>query len=540
MKKTSTLSHISKLGMWGWWAFPILCFLPMAVLWGNIPDNIRSGNNYQLVFSIAVYVLPLIWAYKQSWRAKKRFNIEFRLLKSVTDKANKQRRSIITQNGKQVLDVTTSERDADYYLGGEGGAAGSETVASLMVQQLVKNASEMRRDSDIASQVFIRKLVPFKTAVQVPQQVALRLGILFTFIGLLIGLEPVASMFQGAGGQREAIGELISGLTIAFGTSIAGLGAALMIQILVTLVDKEYARTTGQLESAWMDLGHVLSFVRLEGDLPANVDRLSDEIERHRENVNVHTRNLIEQVEKLVDEGVEQRQIVAQTHQKLDINKHAIDTLGKAHEAHLQEFQTLTETLKSYEVRLSTSLGEAIEQANKAGRDRNEQLIAQVSASINSLNGSMEQSLSAIRTELSSIQQTGPDPLIETFQGLANKLEESVKNEGQVKALGQLVDEIKILAQNAQHTNKGLESAELKSVLGNLNNTLANMATQASVSGAKSRLGYVSASLIGGVVGCLALLLGMAAIGEPAQNTLSQIHNYMADDPNNKANENGE
>ncbi|TQF67555.1 hypothetical protein [Pseudoalteromonas luteoviolacea] len=540
MKKTSTLSHISKLGMWGWWAFPILCFLPMAVLWGNIPDNIRSGNNYQLVFSIAVYVLPLIWAYKQSWRAKKRFNIEFRLLKSVTDKANKQRRSIITQNGKQVLDVTSSERDADYYLGGEGGAAGSETVASLMVQQLVKNASEMRRDSDIASQVFIRKLVPFKTAVQVPQQVALRLGILFTFIGLLIGLEPVASMFQGAGGQREAIGELISGLTIAFGTSIAGLGAALMIQILVTLVDKEYARTTGQLESAWMDLGHVLSFVRLEGDLPANVDRLSDEIERHRENVNVHTRNLIEQVEKLVDEGVEQRQIVAQTHQKLDINQHAIDTLGKAHEAHLQEFQTLTEILKSYEVRLSASLGEAIEQANKAGRDRNDQLIAQVSESINSLNGSMEQSLSALRAELSSIKQTGPDPLIETFQGLANKLEESVKNEGQVKALGQLIDEIKILAQNAQHTNKDLESAELKSVLGNLNNTLTNMAAQASVSGAKSRLGYVSASLIGGVVGCLALLLGMAAIGEPAQNTLSQIHNYMADDPNNKTSENGE
>ncbi|MGF1729012.1 hypothetical protein [Photobacterium kasasachensis] len=531
MKTPFTLGTTLRFQTWGWWAFPLLCFLPVAVLWGNIPDNILNGNITQLVISILVYVLPLTWAYIQSWRARKRYNLEHRLLKGVTKKANKQRQSIITKGDKQILDVTDSEREADYYLGNEGGAAGNETIASLMVQLLIKNAKEMRRDSDLTSQVFVRSLVPFKTAVQIPQQVALRVGILFTFVGLLIGLEPVASMFQGSGDQRQAIGELISGLTVAFGTSIAGLGAALMIQFLVTLVDKEYGRTTRQLESAWMDLGHVLSFIRLEGDLPANVDRLSDEIERHRENVNVHTRNLIEQVEKLLEEGREQRQIVAQTYQKLDANQYAIDTLGQAHEAHLKELCALTGNIKSYESRWNSTLNDALAQADELGRERNDKLIKQVSSSVDNLSRSMEQSLASIKTELNGAQQVTPEALVSTFQVLTERLERAVINDAQTHAIQQLVSEVKTLAQSRYVTPEVPSGGQLDLVISNLNDKFDMLAVQSIDRKPKGRstLGYLSTSLLGGVIGSIVLLMGMAAIGEPAQNTLSQIHSYFAE-----------
>ncbi|USE68341.1 hypothetical protein CTT31_04085 [Pseudoalteromonas maricaloris] len=519
---------------WGWWVFPLLCVLPVVALWGNIPDNIRNGNANQLIISTLVYVLPICWAYFTSLKARQRYGLEHRLLKNVADKANQQRRSIITKDGKQVLDVTKSQRDPDYYLGGEGGGSGNETVASLMVQQLVKNAEEMRRDSDLTSQVFIRSLVPFKTAVQIPQQVALRIGILFTFIGLLIGLEPVANMFQGMGDQRHAIGELISGLTVAFGTSIAGLGAALMIQILVTMVDNAYGKTSRQLESAWMDLGHVLSFTRLEGDLPANVERLSDEIDQHRETVHVHTSNLIREVENLLKEGQEQRQIVADTYQTLEKNQQAIDTLGQAHQAHLKELRTLKDDIKSYESRWNSTLSHALAQADELGRERNEALMNQVSVSINNLSKGLEQGLATINESLSN-PTPASDAKLESVLGTLNSLVEHFKqntpNNSLENNLQQLITELK------EQTNKGVNTAtdshqhsdDLARVLNSLNDKLDAWPSQSPEVKPQGRhvLGYLSASLLGGVFACIALLLGMSLIGEPAQQAISQVSSFL-------------
>jgi len=70
------------------------------------------------------------------------------------------------------------------------------------------------------------------------QTVGVRLGILGTFIGLILALVPVAQLFtrqpDAAIGQDAAImvvGEILSSLSVAFGTSIAGLFAALLLQL---------------------------------------------------------------------------------------------------------------------------------------------------------------------------------------------------------------------------------------------------------------------------------------------------------------------
>lgn len=527
MKFQISLSNSAKLRSIVWSTFPIIALLPLAApFYIERLENMVRSNKAQIIFSVMVYILPLIWAYINSLRAKQKFRTEYSLLKRVSDTANEQRRSLIQDNGKQVLDITRSEREPDYYLGGEGGGSGNETIASLMVQQLCKNAEEMRRDSDLTSQVFIRSLFPLKSAVQIPQQVALRIGILFTFAGLLIGLEPVANMFQGTADTRQAIGELISGLTIAFGTSISGLMAALMIQILVNLVDHEYGRTSQQLESAWMDLGHVLSFVRLEGDLPANVDRLSEEINNHREDVNIHTRNLIEQVDRILTDNEKQRESVSYMQQTVSENESLIRKLVNAHEEHLTEFRSFLQEFRQLDSRLSNSLSKVVNDSEIRGQERNELLSGELKSSIEKFDES-------IRKHLQSLQTT----FIEKLPGLlqqelsAKDLNTSVEKLNEQLSL-QHNEQLTLMTKLGEEVNVPIDNSQLNETLSLLNQNMNELRTflQNHDNKKSTKFSKVISVFIGGSFACIALFLALALIGQPVQDTLDKIHRYLVTD----------
>lgn len=583
----------------GWFLFPALCVLIATLIWWEIPDSVKHYNKpeavardsqeqraeltaeqkekllqrrQQLVLSALVFAAPLCWAFMIGTRVRRQYALEHRQLKRANDLSSEHRKQVRVVDGKLSLDVAESELSAAHYVLPGVGDGGAELSSARMIQQLFTNAREMRRDSDLTSQVFIRELGPPRLSLRVPQHIALRLGIFFTFIGLLVGLEPIAEAFQDSGDQKVAIGALISGLTLAFGTSVAGLGAAMLIQLLITTVDRDYAIVTRLLESVWMDLGHTLSFARFEGDLPRNVDRLTEQIGQHRETVEVHTRNVIASVDRIIEDSERQAGRITEAIEKIGGNKDAVDALAESYRLQLEHLQSLAKGIEDYEVKWSENLHAHLRSTLESEREHFNKLQHQVSDTLSDLgkefNQQFTQCLEAEKDRYAGLNQTVADSLSQTIDNL-NKVGQQMRDTGQ--SLANRVAGEQALAETVKQLQQSLDTNSLRmestvSVVNSISDRLDNQQKEQwqqveqamirqgeSVGAAVAHLGLSVESLAeatrngtnpglvrssplrvmaiiglaGGLFGGLVLMGALIAVGEPAYGCLNDLRELI-------------
>lgn len=393
-----------------WLGLPALAGLTVAAAYIVLPVAIRDSW-YELTAALLVFVFPLIWAYLLARRARIAYGREWQVLDRTrtTTLADRERlvaqASIAPGEQEQLLDPRR-------YFGRHAASGGQEErIAERMVQQAIHNAREMRRDSDVATQIYIRDLGPHRLALRVPQTVALRLGILFSFVGLLQGLQSLAGWEQG--GTGILIPQVIAGLTGAFACSIAGIGAAILIQMLIVIVDRDYLIVARLLESTWMDLGHTLSQLRLKGDLPAMLDRVFGELETHRQEMRETSRDLREQTQLGLQAAADNEERLKQFVRSSLQTQGSLQELAEAQRARASDVSSALQQLEQYEARWAKLLAERVDQAltlqeqryEAAKRELVETLTAQQRDLANDIKGAVRGDVDGLEQNIERLRQ---------------------------------------------------------------------------------------------------------------------------------------
>jgi hypothetical protein len=204
--------------------------------------------------------------------------------------------------------------------------------------------------------------------IKVWQHYAVRLGILFTFIGLILALGPLQEMLNQANAQKGVPGftsqiqgqvaKVVENLALAFGASVSGLVAALVLQIAHGKVRERERSLVENLASRVSTLQFLARRVRSDNTLLHDIDALRHELGTHREELSHSSRTLQADIAALVTRVAD----VSSTRTAL------VDMLEKQRLA-VERNETLARSLADADNRLKTLFDERLAQAEAAGRE---------------------------------------------------------------------------------------------------------------------------------------------------------------------------
>jgi len=248
----------------------------------------KPSNRVEFLFSLLVYAVPTAWAFIQAGRVSQTLETERQLLVDIEQRG--QRLQIELDNGTRSiqLDGDTWEQ---FVPGAQAG--GSATHTSIrMVQNLCHEAASGRFPPiSTLTQIYAAEFREGVRRLRVPQTLSLRLGILGTFIGLLLALAALGELVQKAGQNELNPGELsplIQNMMIAFGTSVAGLLSAIFIQLLAESMLLRQQGLTRQIEDTVGRVATVLARSLTGSTFMRNLDAFGDQLAHHRTGLSDH------------------------------------------------------------------------------------------------------------------------------------------------------------------------------------------------------------------------------------------------------------
>ncbi|WP_158816080.1 hypothetical protein [Methylocapsa sp. S129] len=179
------------------------------------------------------------------------------------------------------------------------------SVHSRVLREVQDQASNFRYDP-VPTMVerFAGEIMRGGPQIKVWQSAAVRLGILFTFVGLIDSLVPVRDLMSGRGTQtaidaasiRGQVESIVTGLSIAFGASIAGLLSALLLQLALGGVSRREQDLMIAIANLIADLQFVVSRVRNDSVLSGSIDALKAGLDEHKREVYASAKAVSEEV----------------------------------------------------------------------------------------------------------------------------------------------------------------------------------------------------------------------------------------------------
>ncbi|MBC8130374.1 MAG: hypothetical protein H7Y08_08645 [Rhizobiaceae bacterium] len=136
------------------------------------------------------------------------------------------------------------------------------------------------------------------------QQIGLRLGILGTFIGMSLALVDVTAILSEAADAtagEAATASIITNLSVAFGTSIAGLVAAILLQIVGGALREREIAVLRHLQELAARLQGLYRNAELGGSLGADIDVLKDRLGEHGRDLASHRIRVARDSQTMVD-----------------------------------------------------------------------------------------------------------------------------------------------------------------------------------------------------------------------------------------------
>ena len=181
-----------------------------------------------------------------------------------------------------------------------------QSTTGRMVAAIQADARDLRFDPiPVVVERVINDLDSGSNAVRIWQGYAVRLGILFTFVGLVIALAPVRDILASAPGGsaddlqsaiegftalRSSIGNVVSGLALAFGSSIVGLLSALCLQLAAGMVQRRESDAIEMLGSVAADVQYVFRRARNETPLAKDIESLRTLLAQHKDELHASSR----------------------------------------------------------------------------------------------------------------------------------------------------------------------------------------------------------------------------------------------------------
>lgn len=285
------------------WLVVNLCapLLPLLLL-RLVPPTTPQAR-IELGASLAVYLLPAAWAWWIANSARRSLSREERLLGAIENNGRELQERLSSQQQSGGGELQIDQQTWTKFL--PDMQEGAVTSASVrMVQSLCHEASSGRFPPILTTtQIYTAEITAAVRRLRAPQTLALRLGILGTFVGLLLALGELGDLASKATTPEEGfktIKVLVGNIKIAFGTSVAGLLAAILSQFFAEALAASYSRTSKQIEDVIGQVVTVLSMAMTGTHLARTADALTERMDNHQRELLDHADN----VRRATGEGI--------------------------------------------------------------------------------------------------------------------------------------------------------------------------------------------------------------------------------------------
>ncbi|MEM8735284.1 MAG: hypothetical protein AAGG44_13720, partial [Planctomycetota bacterium] len=255
------------------------------------PADFWLEGTWPFIGSLAIFLFFTGVAFISAVNTLRKFDNEYRHAQRIYAAVQSDLRKL--DNEKH--DLRPGDTEPSHYIPAD---ANGSACAKLVVKHY-NTARALRSDDGIAAQVVEAELTSGRTSLRPLAGFALRIGILLTFIGLLRGLAPIGAALNSGDLAEIPVGKLLSGLTVSFSSSIAGLAAALVIGMMALTTEHGFKRLRTMIDDLALALRQLYSRVRFGGDLSKTVDHLTVEMRNHAREMESHG----VQVERSVNEA---------------------------------------------------------------------------------------------------------------------------------------------------------------------------------------------------------------------------------------------
>lgn len=274
------------------WLLVNLCAFLFPLLLVPLIDPSRRENQVEFVAALLVYLSPALWAWQLAHEARASLAAEERILTE------------IERNGRALQDELSRNRSSqpvneDFWVKFLPDVPPNDHVTHTsvrMVQSLCHEATSGRFPPiSTTTQIYSGEITERARRLRAPQTLALRLGILGTFIGLLLALDHLGGLFDSAIVKQldaKDVKPLVGSMTVAFGTSVAGLLAAILVQLFGEALNVRYERITRQIEDTVGRVVTVLSLSMTGSHLVRTAESLADRMNQHKQELSDHADNV--------------------------------------------------------------------------------------------------------------------------------------------------------------------------------------------------------------------------------------------------------
>lgn len=245
------------------------------------------------------------------------------------------------------------------------------TIAYKILETIARQANALRFDPVYMVVLpYTQRLDSGSAGVRVWQTMGMRIGILFTFVGLVRSLGQVQAIFIDRAGEQvsdlpvsalvEPIGLVVANLALAFGTSISGLLAAVLLQLIVGALRTREQAVEEELERV---AGDAQAFCRRRvGDSPldARMGLLERALGAHEESIRHEAGRLDAASGELKATAADAAARLEAPIERMARDSDRLAGLLDRQAAALHSASTLAERLGSAEQRLATAFTSAL------------------------------------------------------------------------------------------------------------------------------------------------------------------------------------
>ena len=271
------------------WLLVNLCIPIFPLLLIPLIDPRQPASQPEFIAAIVVYLLPTLWAWQVAAGARTAIRQEEELLEQV----EKNGRDLHEKLKDDPAAVPINDQLWQRFLPDVQDQDGVSRTSVRMVQSLCHETTSGRFPPiSTTSQIYAAEITDRIRRLRAPQTLAVRLGILGTFVGLLLALAQLGDFFSQASGDPTAVTRLVRRLMVAFGTSIAGLLAAIVIQLLGEALAVRYERVQKLIEDTVGRIVTVLAVATAGTPLMRTAESLAEDMKDHKRELSDHSDNV--------------------------------------------------------------------------------------------------------------------------------------------------------------------------------------------------------------------------------------------------------
>lgn len=370
----------------------MVVIFPFLFVWQS-PSEFWEEGRWTFVGSLAIFLffssLGLFVAFKAMFTHNREFRVAAKIFAKVKSDLAK------LDGDKDVLKPADIE-PSHYVPEGD-----RDTACAKLVEKHFDAASSLRSDDGIAALVIANDLNIGRGTLGTLSAFALRVGILLTFFGLLVGLAPIGSALETSEKLAEVpIGKLLSGLTISFTSSIAGLSAALVIGVLLQATNRSFFRLKSSIDDLALALRQVYSKVRFGGDISKTVDHLTKKMQNHAREMDSHG----VQVERSVNQASRAFQEHAKESGRImsDVARSTEDliSISSEHKDAISRVSETIATLSQFEAKWTDHVDNLINKSSASLKEHSDALTTSFVSNFDSIQTTLVEQQKSDREEL--------------------------------------------------------------------------------------------------------------------------------------------